>query len=184
MLTTGKDGKKRCFWGQEGKEFYGEYHDIEWGHPVFHDSALFEILTLEGAQAGLSFETVLKKREQYRKAFFNFDIQKVASLSDKYLEKCLEDPGLIRHRGKIFSTRKNAQVILQIDSFSDWLWEHIDHTPIVQRLNSPISSSPLSETISKKLKKRGMTFVGPTIIYAFLQAAGLINDHLKGCHLG
>jgi DNA-3-methyladenine glycosylase I len=183
MLILGTDGKKRCFGGQLGKEAYGAYHDHEWGVPIYDSDSLFEVLSLEGAQAGLSFETIFKKREAYREAFCNFKIEKVATLSDSYLDSLLSNSKIVRHKGKILSVRENAKIALEMGSLSDYFWKEVDRTPLIQRLGKPISSNSIHEKISKDLKKRGMKFVGPAIIYAFLQATGLINDHLKGCHL-
>ena len=187
-LTQGDDGKMRCFGGQPGKEFYGVYHDEEWAVPVHDDRMLFEMLILEGAQAGLSWETVLKKREGYRKAFHGFELERVAAMTDGELEALRDDAGIIRNRLKIYSTRKNAHAFIamqeEFGSFDAWLWGHVDGQPIINRPQSfaemPVST-PLSDTISKALKKRGMSFVGSTIIYAYLQATGVVNDHMKGC---
>lgn len=178
--------KKRCF--GSGKELYAKYHDEEWGVPVFDDRLLFEMLILEGAQAGLSWETVLKRREHYRKAFHFFDPSKVANMTDSELEGLLQNEGLIRNRLKIYGTRQNARAFLGIQkefgSFSHYIWGVVNNTPIVTRRASiqdvPVST-PISEAISKDLKKRGMTFVGSTIIYAFMQAVGLVNDHISDC---
>lgn len=183
-----KKDKKRCFGSNPGKEFYAEYHDQEWGVPVYDDQHLFEMLILEGAQAGLSWETILKRREEYRKAFYSFDPVKVAKMSDNELTNLLQNEGIIRNRLKIYATRQNALVFLQIQkefgSFSNYIWNFVNATPIVTRRNSlqdiP-ASTPISDTISKDLKKRGMTFVGSTIIYAFMQAVGLVDDHLADC---
>lgn len=187
-LVIGSDGKSRCFGGSPGKEFYGHYHDTEWGIPVHDDHTLFEMLILEGAQAGLSWETVLKKRQGYRGAFHGFDLQRVAAMTDEELEALREDAGIIRNRLKIYSTRKNAIAFIamqeEFGSFDTWLWGHVDGQPIINRPGSFAevpASIPLSDTISKALKKRGMSFVGSTIIYAYLQATGVVNDHMKGC---
>ena len=178
---------KRCF--GDGKDFYEHYHDHEWGRPVFDDRHLFEMLTLEGAQAGLSWETILKRRDGYKKLFYNFDPNLVINLSDEELEKILTNPEVIRNRLKVFSVRKNALVFLSIQkefgSFSKYIWGFVDHKPII---NNPKDHSmvpaknDLSDKISKDLKKRGMSFVGSTIIYAFMQAVGMVNDHLTDCH--
>lgn len=180
--------KKRCFGGQPGKEFYAEYHDKEWGIPVHDDRHLFEMLILEGAQAGLSWETILKRREGYRKAFHNFDPKKVAAMTDKQLEAQLENEGIIRNRLKVFGTRQNAVVFLAIQkefgSFDAYLWSFVNGKPIVKRrktLKDVPVSTPESDALSKDLKKRGMTFVGSTIMYAYMQAVGLVDDHLSGC---
>ena len=188
VLIKSNDGKIRCFGGQPGKEFYGVYHDEEWAVPVHDDAMLFEMLILEGAQAGLSWETVLRKREGYRRAFHGFDIARVAAMTDEELEALREDEAIIRNRLKIYSTRKNAIAFIamqeEFGSFDAWLWGHVDGQPIINRPQSFAempASTPLSDTISKALKKRGMSFVGSTIIYAYLQAAGVVNDHVKGC---
>ncbi len=180
--------KKRCFGDGKGKEFYADYHDNEWGIPVHDDRHLFEMLILEGAQAGLSWETVLKRRENYRKLFHQFDPKKVAAMSDEELEQLLLDARIIRNRLKVYGARQNAKVFLQIQkefgSFDHYLWSYVDHKPIVNRWNSIKESpckTPVSDRLSKDLKKRGMTFVGSTIIYAYMQAVGLVDDHCKTC---
>ena len=188
MTVTGTDGKQRCFGGQAGKEFYGDYHDREWGVPVHDDRLLFENLILEGAQAGLSWETVLRKREGYRTAFRGFDVDRCAAMDDGELEALREEPAIIRNRLKIYSVRKNARVFLEMQqefgSFDAWLWAHLDGPPPVNRpthFSEMASTSPISDAISRKLKKRGMSFVGSTIIYAYMQAIGMTDDHLAGC---
>lgn len=180
--------KKRCFGGQEGKEFYAEYHDKEWGIPVHDDRHLFEMLILEGAQAGLSWETILKRREGYRKAFHHFDPKKVAAMTDTELEALLQDESIIRNRLKVFAARKNALVFLQIQkefgSFDRYLWGFVNGKPIINHRKTLKEVPPItaeSDALSKDLKKRGMTFVGSTIIYAYMQAVGLVNDHLIDC---
>lgn len=177
---------KRCF--GEGLEYYEKYHDHEWGIPVYDDQKLFELLCLEGAQAGLNWALVLKKRKDYQTAYHQFDPHVVAQMSDEELYQLIEDSNLIRNRLKIFSVRKNALAFLEIQkefgSFSDYLWSHVDHKPIINEFKEFAQVpclSPLSEHISKDLKKRGMTFVGPKIIYSFLQAVGVVNDHLVDC---
>lgn len=188
MAVVGFDGKKRCFGGQEGKEFYAAYHDQEWGKPIYDDRKLFELLILEGAQAGLSWETVLKKREAYRKAFYNFEPEKVSKMTDQELFDLMLNDGLIRNRLKIFSARQNALAYLQIQkefgSFSTYLWNYVEGKPIKNKWNS-LKEIPakniLSDRISKDLKKRGMNFVGSTIIYAYMQAVGMVNDHVTDC---
>lgn len=178
----------RCFGSGAGKEFYAEYHDKEWGIPVHDDRHLFEMLILEGAQAGLSWETILKRREGYRKAFHHFDPVKVAGMGDAELEALLQNPEIIRNRLKVFAARKNALVFLKIQkefgSFDRYVWGFVGGTPIVNRRNSfkdvPATSAE-SDALSKDLKKRGMTFVGSTIMYAFMQAVGLVDDHLIAC---
>lgn len=183
-----KENKKRCFGSDPGKEFYADYHDNEWGIPVHDDRHLFEMLILEGAQAGLSWETILKRREAYRKAFYGFDPVKVAHMTDHQLNSLLENPGIIRNRLKIHAARQNARVFLDIQkefgSFDDYVWNFVDQEPIVTRrhhLKEIPASTPVSDALSKDLKKRGMIFVGPTIIYAFMQAVGLVDDHLADC---
>lgn len=184
------DGKKRCFGYGEGKELYARYHDLEWGVPVHDDRRLFEMLILEGAQAGLSWETILKRREGYRAAFHQFDPEKVAQMTDEELEALRQDERIIRNRLKIYATRQNAVVFLQIQkefgSFDRYLWQFVDHKPMKNRfasLKDLPASTKISDAISKDLKRRGMTFVGSTIIYAYMQAVGLVNDHLNGCWL-
>ncbi len=187
-MDIGVDGKKRCFGNKQGQEFYAYYHDMEWGIPVYKDKKLFELLILEGAQAGLSWETVLKKREGYHRAFHDFDVNKVAQMSDEALEKLRNCPDIIRNRLKIYAARKNARVFIEIQrqfgSFSKYLWAHVDGKPIINHWQSfeevPVTTD-LSDAISKDLKKRGMSFVGSTIIYAYMQAVGLVDDHLKDC---
>jgi DNA-3-methyladenine glycosylase I len=179
---------KRCFGSAPGKEFYAQYHDEEWGVAVYDDRRLFEMLILEGAQAGLSWETVLKRREEYRRVFHSFDPAKVTQMSDDELNLLLQNPGIIRNRLKVYAARQNASVFLQIQkewgSFAKYLWRFVDHKPIVNRRKSlkevPVST-PISDALSKDLKKRGMTFVGSTIMYAFMQAVGLVDDHLIDC---
>lgn len=180
------DDKIRCFGSKT--ELYAHYHDTEWGVPVHDDQMLFEMLILEGAHAGLSWETVLKKREGYREVFHDFDVARVASMSDKELDAALQNPAIVRHRQKVPGTRTNAQIFIEMQkefgSFSKWLWDHVDDTPIkgdwATSADVP-TVTPLATQISKDLKKRGMTFVGPTIIYAYLQAVGIVNDHHKEC---
>jgi DNA-3-methyladenine glycosylase I len=187
-LTNKIENNKRCFGSAPGKEFYAEYHDKEWGIPIHDDNHLFEMLILEGAQAGLSWETILKRRAGYRQAFHNFDPVKVAKMTDDELNALLENQGIIRNRLKIYAARQNALVFLQIQkefgSFARYVWGFVQGKPIVTRRKSlkdiPASTS-LSDALSKDLKKRGMTFVGSTIIYAFMQAVGLVDDHLIDC---
>lgn len=182
--------KTRCFGDKKGQELYAEYHDKEWGIPVHDDRHLFEMLILEGAQAGLSWETILKRRDGYRKAFHNFDPKKVALMSDQELEGLLQNEKIIRNRLKVFAARKNAEVFLKIQqefgSFDSYIWAFVDGKPIVNKLTSfkeMRATSEISDVVSKDLKKRGMTFVGSTIIYAYMQAVGLVNDHLETCFL-
>jgi DNA-3-methyladenine glycosylase I len=183
--------KKRCFGSMNpGKEFYAIYHDQEWGVQVHDDQILFEMLILEGAQAGLSWETILKRRQGYRHAFYNFDVAKVAAMSDEQLEKLRLDEGIIRNRLKIYSTRQNAQAFLKIQqefgSFDTYLWSFVQNKPIINSWQN-FSQVPVktcqSDALSKDLQKRGMKFVGSTIIYAYMQAVGLVDDHLADCWL-
>lgn len=183
-----KDGKKRCFGGQPGKEFYAEYHDHEWGNPAHDDRHLFEMLILEGAQAGLSWETILKRRKGYREAFHHFDPHKVASMSNAELDALFQNDKIIRNRLKIYAARQNAQVFLKIQqefgSFDRYVWSFVNRKPIVnhrQRFEDVPTTTIESDALSKDLKKRGMTFVGSTIIYAYMQAVGMVNDHLADC---
>jgi DNA-3-methyladenine glycosylase I len=179
---------KRCSWVDLNNPLYVEYHDNEWGVPVHNDDKLFEMLILEGAQAGLSWATVLKKREAYRKLFLNFDPKKIAEFSDLDLERILEDASIIRNRLKIFSVRQNAKVFLQIQSeygsFDEYIWKWTARKQIKNKwksLSELPSKTPLSDLISKDLKKRGMNFVGSTIIYAYMQAIGIVDDHFQDC---
>lgn len=176
--------KPRCFWCGDDP-LYVAYHDKEWGVPVRDDRQLFEQLTLEGAQAGLAWITVLRKREHYRKAFAGFDVRKVARFGDAEVDALMQNPGVIRHRGKLASVALNAQAFLKMQaefgSFSAWLWAHVDGQPVVRRSRSPRPTTPLAEQISKELRRRGMKFVGPTIVQAFLQAVGVFDEHLPGC---
>ena len=188
MRVSETDGKKRCFGNKPGQEFYADYHDNEWAVPEYDDQKLFEMLILEGAQAGLSWETVLRKREGYRNAFHHFDVDKVMAMTDEQLEALRENPEIIRNKLKIYSTRKNAHVFRSIQeefgSFSDYLWAYVDHQPIINHWRSfsevPVTTD-ISDAISKDLKKRGMSFVGSTIIYAYMQAVGMVDDHLAEC---
>lgn len=188
MLQASVDGKKRCFGGQVGKELYADYHDQQWGIPVHDDRELFEMLILEGAQAGLSWETILNKRAGYRAAFHQFEVNKVAAMTDAELEALLLNPNIVRNRLKIFAARKNAVVFSKIQqefgSFDQYLWRYVEHKPVINQFKTFAdvpASTALSDAISKDLKKRGMTFVGSTIIYAYLQAVGVVNDHLADC---
>lgn len=178
---------KRCGWcGND--PFYLAYHDQEWGVPVRHDPTLFEYLVLEGAQAGLSWITVLRKREGYHRTLAGLVPEKVAVLSDAHLERALLDPGIVRNRLKVFSARTNARAFLNIQasrgSFSNYLWQYVDNVPITNHWASMAEvpgSTPLSDRISKDLRNHGFSFVGSTIIYAYMQAIGMVNDHLVDC---
>ena len=187
-MEIGKDGKKRCFGNKPEQQFYADYHDAEWGIPVYDDRMLFEMLILEGAQAGLSWETVLRKREGYRRAYQGFDVQKIAKMPDAELEALRTDESIIRNRLKIYAARKNAHVFIQIQeeygTFSEYLWTYVDGKPIInywQSFDEVPAKTVISDAISKDLKKRGMSFVGSTIIYAYMQAVGMVDDHIKGC---
>ncbi|WP_133136737.1 DNA-3-methyladenine glycosylase I [Legionella rowbothamii] len=179
---------KRCAWVDENKPHYVHYHDTEWGVPVHDDIIHFEMLTLEGAQAGLSWETILKRRDAYRLAFKQFDPHAVVQMTDNELEGLLTDSNIIRNRLKVFSVRKNAQAFLAIQkefgSFDTYVWRFVNNTP---KINHPKSlkevpaSTPESDALSKDLKKRGMSFVGSTIIYAYMQAIGMVDDHITDC---
>lgn len=180
------DDKPRCFGSHS--ELYAHYHDTEWGVPVHDDRELFEMLILEGAHAGLSWETILRKREGYREVYHGFDIERVANMTDAELDRALQNPAIVRHRQKVPGARTNARIYMDMQeefgSFSNYLWAHVDGKPIRNawdKLEDAPAKTPLAKAISKDLKKRGMTFVGPTIIYAYLQAVGVVNDHWKGC---
>jgi len=181
------DKKPRCAWVPADKPIYMQYHDTQWGVPVHDDQQWFEMLILEGAQAGLSWYTILKRRDAYRQAFKQFDVAEVAKMSDAELEKLLVSSDIIRNRLKVFSARKNAQVFVAIQkefgSFDAFIWRFVGGKPIIRHAKKPLITSAESDTISKDLKKRGMSFVGSTIIYAFMQATGLVNDHSAKCFL-
>ncbi len=180
--------KKRCAWAEGGNELYIHYHDREWGVPVRDDRRQFEFLVLEGAQAGLSWSMVLNKREGYRKAFANFDPVKVARFSEKKIETLIQNPGIIRNRLKITAAVNNAKAFLDIQkefgSFDAYIWSFVGGKPLQNRWKAMAdipATSPESDALSKDLKQRGLKFVGSTIMYAHLQAAGLVNDHLISC---
>jgi len=185
MSTTlpGPDGQPRCRWCAGAPEFL-HYHDNEWGFPVTDDLRLFEKLCLEGFQSGLSWRTILNKRENFRKAFLGFDYRRVARFGEKDVERLLADPGIVRHRGKIEAVIHNARMAQALvereGSLASFFWRY---EPKPQDLAQPqtASTSPASEALSKDLKKLGWKFVGPTTVYAFMQAMGLINDHASGC---
>jgi DNA-3-methyladenine glycosylase I len=175
---------KRCEWVPEGDPAYCAYHDEEWGVPSHDDRYLFEMLTLEGAQAGLSWSTILRKREGYRKAFASFDAEKVARFTKRDIERLLTDPGIVRNRLKVESTVNNARRVLELESLSDYLWGFVGGEPLVGRwktLSDIPAETEESRAMSKDLKQRGFRFVGPTVCYAFMQAAGLVNDHVVDC---
>ena len=179
--------KKRCGWCGDDP-LYVQYHDEEWGVPVFDDRKLFEMLVLEGAQAGLSWITVLRKRENYRRAFDDFAIEKIARYNSQDIERLLGDAGIVRNRLKVESAIKNARNILSIrdqhESFSDFLWSFVDNSPIQnawRSLTEIPASTRESDLMSKELKRLGFGFVGSTICYAFMQSVGMVNDHLTDC---
>ena len=180
--------KKRCRWAGNGDAEYTRYHDEEWGRPSHDDRHLFEMLILEGAQAGLSWSTILRKREGYRRAFAGFDPRKVARIDARARAALMKDEGIVRNRLKIESTVSNAAAFLKVQqefgSFDRYLWAFVDGRPIVNRPQGSLpASTALSDRISKDLKKRGFRFVGTTILYAFLQAVGVVNDHSRECFL-
>ena len=177
----------RCPWCGDN-ELYVKYHDEEWGVPVRDDKKLFEFIVLEGAQAGLSWLTILRRRENYRAAFADFDALKVARFNDDDITRLLGDAGIIRNKAKIQSTIKNARVFLDVaekfESFAKYLWMYVDNKPIVNvwsEQSQVPAVTPLSEKISKDMKKMGFSFFGPTVCYAHMQATGMVNDHLTGC---
>ena len=177
----------RCAWVNEDP-LYIAYHDEEWGVPVRDDRMLFEMLILEGAQAGLSWYTILKKREAYRRAFDGFDPERIARYSEEKIASLLEDPGIVRNRLKVHAAVGNARSWLDLREsgtrFSEFLWELAGGAPVVnawRRLEDVPASTPISEAMSKALKRRGFRFVGPTICYAFMQAVGMVNDHVVSC---
>lgn len=178
----------RCQWVDLSKPDYVKYHDKEWGVPVHDDRTLFEFLTLEAAQAGLSWYTVLRKRENYRTLFDGFDPHKIARYSDKKVEKLLGDAGIIRNRAKILAAINNAQRFLEVQnefsSFDTYIWRFVDGKPIVNEIRTPadyMATSPESDAMSKDLRQRGFKFVGSTICYAHMQATGMVNDHALDC---
>lgn len=180
---AGPDGQARCRWCAAAPEFF-DYHDKEWGFPVSDDQRLFEKLCLEGFQSGLSWRTILAKRENFRAAFHGFDFERVARFKPKDVEKLLQNEGIVRHRGKIEATINNAQRALEMvqteGSLAAFVWRY---EPDAVELGEPqtASTSPASVAMSKELKKRGWQFVGPTTVFAFMQAMGLINDHAQDC---
>ena len=179
--------KNRCGWCV-GNDLYEAYHDEEWGVPVYDDAILFEFLILETFQAGLSWITILKKRENFRKAFDNFDYERIAKYNASKVEALLQDTGIVRNKLKVNATITNAQAFMKIQedfgSFSSYIWNFVNGKPIKNSLknhkNAP-ANTPLSDTISKDLKKRGFKFVGSTVIYAHMQATGMVNDHVESC---
>ena len=182
------DGVRRCFGTRPGQDILARYHDEEWGVPVHDDRHLFEMLTLEGAQAGLSWDVVLRKRAGYRAAFHDFDIARVATMDDDALEALRQNERIVRNRLKIYSTRSNAAAVLAVQkshgSFAAYLWAFVDGQPVINQtasLSQVPASTSLSDDLSKDMKRRGFKFVGSTIIYAFMQGIGMVNDHVAGC---
>ena len=176
---------RRCFWVDENSQIYKDYHDNEWGMPKYDDHELFELLVLESFQAGLSWITVLKKREAFRKAFDNFDVQKVAKYDENKINELLQNEAIIRSRGKINSAVSNAKIFIQIQkeygSFSKYIWGFTGGKIIKNKDDKFEVSTPLSDKISKDLKKRGMKYVGTVIIYSYLQSIGIVDDHETTC---
>ena len=189
-ILTGEDGKQRCFWAGD-KDDYLHYHDYEWGYPVDDDYKLFEKICLEGFQAGLSWLTILRKRDNFRDAFSGFDFHKVAKYDSEKVEQLVQNAGIVRHRGKIESTINNARCALEIveefGSLSQYFWQ-FEPNPVSRPkeitydlLRTQLTKSGESAALSKDLKKRSWSFVGPTTVYAFMQAMGMVNDHISGC---
>lgn len=183
------DNKSRCGW-LDGSDIYISYHDNEWGKPVHDDNKLFEMLTLEAFQAGLMWITILKKREDFRIAFDWFDPQKVANYGKQKIEELVQNEKIIRHRGKIVAAINNAKLCLEIQrkygSFDHFIWNYVDNTPIqghYSTLDELPATTEISDRLSKDLKKMGFKFLGSTTVYAFMQATGMVNDHMKDCYL-
>lgn len=176
---------KRCFWVDEKSDIYIKYHDEEWGEPKYNDRDLFELLILESFQAGLSWITVLKKREAFRIAYDNFEVEKVAKYNEDKVNELLNNPNIIRSKNKILASINNAKIFIKIQqeygSFSNYIWGFTNNKIIKNKQNSIPVSTPLSDKISKDLKSRGMKYVGTVIIYSYLQAIGIVNDHEKSC---
>jgi DNA-3-methyladenine glycosylase I len=179
--------KVRCKWCI-GQDIYEKYHDEEWGEPVYDDQHLYELLLLESFQAGLNWLTILKKREQFREAFDEFDYRKISKYTHEDVSRLLNNEEIVRHRGKIEASITNAKGFIKIqveyDSFSKYIWEYVNKEPILNsfsKLNQVPSQTEMSQNISKDLRKRGFKFLGPTTIYAFMQASGMVNDHLSYC---
>jgi DNA-3-methyladenine glycosylase I len=188
-LVQSEDGEIRCWWGASDS-LYSTYHDEEWGRPVTDDVRLFEKICLEGFQSGLSWLTILRKRENFRKAFRGFDFEKVAKSGERDVQRLLKDAGIVRHQGKIRSTSNNAEraldLVEEFGSLAEYFWQYEPKKSkrprrMTYRALTQMTESEESKAMSKDLKKRGWTFVGPTTAYAFMQAMGLVNDHLEGC---
>lgn len=182
-MYRGQDGKQRCGWC-EATEQYEAYHDAEWGYPVFDDRRLFEKICLEGFQSGLSWRTILEKRDGFRAAFHGFDIAKVAAMTDDDVARLVQDTAIVRHRGKINATINNARRCLELieaeGSLAAYVWRY-EVTGDTRPGPQTVATTEASVAMSKDLKKRGWKFVGPTTVYAFMQAMGLVNDHAEGC---
>ena len=190
LAVVGADGIARCWWCA-GDPIYEAYHDQEWGRPIRDDQQLFALLMLEGFQAGLSWRTILHRRASFAQAFANWDPEIIAAYGAVDIERLMNDPGIIRNRLKVNGTVRNAQAYLQIraetGSFADYIWTFVNGQtitrPRIARMDEGLSTTPESDAMAKALKKRGFTFVGSTICYAFMQSAGLVDDHAQGCHL-
>jgi DNA-3-methyladenine glycosylase I len=184
MEVAMNNNRIRCPWGDSADALMREYHDTHWGKPCRDERTLFEFLTLEGAQAGLSWATILHKRENYRAAFDDWDIAKIAAYSEDKIAELLQNPGIVRNRLKVRSGVINAQAVLKLGSLSDFVWGYVDGKPILnhwERQEEMPAKTELSDRISRDMKKLGFKFVGSTIIYSFLQAIGVVNDHIAGC---
>ena len=180
--------KKRCSWCEKD-DLYRKYHDEEWGKPRYEDAAIFEFLVLESFQAGLSWYTILKKRENFRAAFDDFNYHKIAEYTDEKVEKLMQDAGIVRNRLKVLATVNNAQRFLEVQAefgtFSKYIWSFVDGKPIVnnpQTLKDVPATSEISDQLAKDLKKRGFKFLGSTVMYAHMQATGMVDDHVEDCH--
>ena len=177
--------KRRCPWAEDVEEIYVKYHDEEWGVPTHNDYELFELLVLESFQAGLAWITILKKRENFRAAFDNFDVEKVAAYDEEKIEELRNNAGIIRHKGKINAAINNAKIFMEIQkefgSFSNYIWHFTENNILMDTEENYLTNSPLSDKIAKDLKKRGMKFVGTTIIYSYLESIGVINNHIHEC---
>lgn len=179
---------KRCGWVKENNPLYVRYHDNEWGKPLHDDQKLFELLCLETYQSGLSWETILSKRQGFREAFYNYDAVAISKMTDKELDSLLDNPAIVRNKMKIYATRSNARAFLNIqsefESFDAYLWSFVSYKTIENQIvdyKEAPTKTPLSEKLSKDLKKRGFKFVGLVCVYSFLQAAGMVNDHEESC---
>jgi DNA-3-methyladenine glycosylase I len=182
-LVKGPDGRRRCWWGASSDE-YVAYHDGEWGRPVRGDDALFERLCLEGFQSGLSWITILRKRENFRAAFAGFEIEKVAAFGARDVGRLMNDAGIVRNRLKIEAAIANARAAAELDSLTDLLWSYAEKRPRAPRSRADLAPiTPASTALSKELKRKGFRFVGPTTVYSTMQACGLVNDHFAGCHV-